>query len=437
MKRIVKKLLSVTLSALMLVSSYAPTIASAVQVTSEITNNHWKPKSYLYHSASGITTPSEDRKMISPGYTWGNGDVAYCIGGADQDPPYAGTIVNDNGVCNDMALVNLIAAGYPYTESQYGLFNNDYQYVTQMAIRVYKSVNHTYYADKVFSDGSEYGEKMLAEFRRIWNAQYKQSDPQTVFISVGGKLNKTTVSIGDTQYYRYGAFYPEVENGSLEGNYRVIIDGSSSAFHSYSATPSSSDNIVEDYLSSDVFYVFVPTTEASSIEISIEPREKEYAVADFTVITYLFSGGQDIARVTAEFYGNYEPIPRQLEAEPAPQVPPTDFSIYKVNPDGVSVKGISFDVSEATDASFSDIHTLGTFTIDTDGNTGFAYGGNFSVKEGNYYAVSERNVPDGVTAKTICFHYKNGFVWLQDSNLEYTIQTNYKNFIEVQYKSIC
>jgi hypothetical protein len=291
MNKKIKNLLTTMLAVIYSLTALPSLSLSAA--TSEVDIDNTMPSSSLYYSSYGIMDSSS--QMIAPYLSW-EGNATYCIGTAEQHTPFPGTQLSDAAQLTNQSINKMICAGYPYTPSSYGLSSRDYHYVTQMAIRCYISGRNP---SSVISDNPDF----VAEFNRIYNAKNAPANPTVTKAKITGSANRTTVTIGEDEYYRFGPYHAEVENGTLISDYAITLTNPDT-FASYSAAPTVTNHVTM-YSSLDDFYVYAPATGSGSTTVNLEiPSGNSTA----NIVTYAYTSSstniQDIAVVYTNMYND-------------------------------------------------------------------------------------------------------------------------------------
>lgn len=195
-----------------------------------------------------------------------NGESVYCIGEYfHKNPDGSATGTLSENIPTNAEYQRYISSAVAGMNFRYALSEADKYYVTQCAVRaLYYNIPAS--ALGFFNPNGSPNPYMNEEFQRIMNASNTPVVNPVTTISIKGNDNKTIVSIGGKQYYRFGAYSANVQNGSI-ADYRVSLSNPQ-AFHNRSANPSSATSTAR-YNSTGSFYVFAPVNSNGDCKIEL------------------------------------------------------------------------------------------------------------------------------------------------------------------------
>lgn len=199
-----------------------------------------------------------------------NGEYVYCMGNYDEHTP-DGTVTGQ--LYDDVALTNsdyskMFAAAFAGASGNTnvnGVTGTDLYYVTQCAIR---ALHYGISANSLsfYTASGTYNADMTAAFRTIMSAANTSLKNQTGKVSISGSANQTLVNINGVSYWRSGPYTPTFTD-CTPANYSVVLSNNS-AFHSSSATPTSTSNS-RGYTAGSSFYVYSPANSKGSTTINV------------------------------------------------------------------------------------------------------------------------------------------------------------------------
>jgi len=319
MKRKSRKLISI-MAVIALMIQLAVVTVGAVNIN--ITQNTSDPSNWIYYGSM-----IESNRMIAPALTY-EGNVAYCIGTSAEDTP-SGQNMTAAGAMTENKLINIIAAGYPYTPSAYGINNRDYHYITQMAIRIYVEGRNPALINSANAN-------FKAEFLRIYNSQNDSDNPTEVKTTITGSANRTLVMVAGVPFYLNGPYQPTVENGTLTSNYGVILTNGN-AFHHLNSNPTTASNLARLYDKTETFYVFTPVMVGGSTEVRLNLPPSSIS-SSLQIATYTHATVQNVAIISLDTV--YDPIKDPITLDW--QTETGQLSVTKTTTGNQNISGIQF-----------------------------------------------------------------------------------------------